>query len=104
VRVEQCRGRERVSFRLRWVVSSAANNNVKTRVTVAEVAGKGWLSIHAPAPSGTAPGKLDVVVIWPPPAPATGARIRPHAGTLPGKVQLAADFHAPVEDFRAYME
>jgi len=104
VRVEQCRGRERVSFRFRWVVSSATNNDVKTLVTVAEVDGKGWLSIHAPAPSGTAPGKLDVVVIWPPPAPATGARIRPHAGTLPGKVQLAADFHAPVEDFRAYME
>ena len=86
------------------MVSSAANNNAKTLVTVAEVDGNGWLSIHAPAPSGTAPGKLDVVVIWPPPALATGARIRPHAGTLPGKVQLAADFHAPVEDFRAYME
>lgn len=75
---------------------------MKTLVTVAEVDGKGWLKIHAPAPFGTAPGKLDVLVIWSPAAPAPPQR--PRAGTLSGKVELAADFPAPLEDFRAYRE
>ncbi len=61
----------------------------------AEVDAKGWLSIHAPAPTGVAPGKLDALVVLASPASATGGRAR--AGTLPGKVELAADFHALLE-------
>lgn len=77
---------------------------MNTLATEAEVDGKGWLNIHAPAPPGTVPGKLDVVVVWSPPTQAFATRIRPRAGTLPGKVELAADFHAPLEDFRACSE
>jgi len=65
---------------------------------------KGWLSIHAPAPPGTAPGNLDVLVVWPPPVQQATSRTRPQAGALPGKVELAADFHSPLEDFRSYSE
>ena len=64
---------------------------------------KGWLNIHAPAPPGTAPGKMEVVVVLAPeqrPAPPVRAR----AGTLAGKIELAPDFHEPLEDFRPYME
>jgi hypothetical protein len=77
---------------------------MKTLATEAEVDGKGWLNIHAPAPPGTAPGKLEVLVVWSPPVPRTASPIRPRAGTLPGKVELAADFHAPLEDFLPYSE
>ena len=73
---------------------------MKTLATEAEVDGKGWLTIHAPAPPGTAPGRLEAVVILSPHA----TPIRPCAGTLPGRVELAADFHAPLEDFRPYSE
>ena len=77
---------------------------MNTLAIEAEVDSQGWLNIHAPAPPGTAPGQLDVLVVWSPPvhSPATG--IRPRAGTLPGKVELAADFHAPLEDFKPYAE
>ena len=77
---------------------------MKTMAVEAEVDSQGWLNIRAPAPPGTVPGKLDVVVVWSPPGPAPAPRIRPRAGTLPGKVELAADFHAPLEDFRTYSE
>jgi hypothetical protein len=77
---------------------------MNTLAIEAEVDSQGWLNIHAPAPPGTAPGKLDVVGVWSPPVPASAARIRPRAGTLPGKVELAADFHAPLEDSRTYSE
>ncbi len=77
---------------------------MNTLTTKAEVDSQGWLNIHAPAPPGTVPGKLDVVVVWSPPIPASDTHIQPHAGTLPGKVELAADFHAPLEDFTAYSE
>jgi hypothetical protein len=77
---------------------------MKTLATEAEVDGQGWLNIHAPAPAGTAPGKMEVVVIWSPPVQRTTRPVRPRAGTLPGKVELAADFHAPLEDFQAYSE
>ena len=70
----------------------------------AEVDSQGWLNIHAPAPPSTRPGKLDVVVVCSSPKLGAGERICPRAGTLPGKVELAADFHAPLEDFRAYSE
>ena len=70
----------------------------------AEVDSQGWLNIHAPAPPGTVPGKLDVVVVRSPPVPQPPMRIRPRAGTLSGKVELAADFHAPLEDFQPYSE
>jgi hypothetical protein len=76
---------------------------MNTLTTEAEVDSQGWLNIHAPAPPGTVPGKLDVTVVLPS-SPATSERIRPRAGTLPGKVELAADFHAPLDDFRAYSE
>lgn len=75
---------------------------MKTLETEAEVDNKGWLNIHAPAPPGTTPGKIEVVVVLAPrqqPAP-----IRPRAGTLAGKIELAPDFHEPLEDFRPYME
>jgi hypothetical protein len=77
---------------------------MNTLATEAEVDSKGWLSIHTPAPPGTAPGKLDVLVVWSPLVQQTTSRIRPRAGTLPGKVELAADFHSPLEDFRPYSE
>jgi hypothetical protein len=64
---------------------------------------KGWLNIHAPAPPGTAPGKLDVAVVLAPAVSHTAAPARPRAGTLAGKVELA-DFHSPLDDFRAYSE
>jgi hypothetical protein len=77
---------------------------MKTLATQAEVDAKGWLNIHTPAPAGIAPGKLDVVVVLAPPVPQTAGPARPRAGTLPGKVELATDFHAPLDDFRAYSE
>ena len=77
---------------------------MNTLAIEAEVDSQGWLNIHAPAPPGTAPGKLDVVVVWSPLTPTAAPRLRPRAGTLPGKVELAADFHAPLEDFRPYAE
>lgn len=49
-------------------------------------------------------GKLDVLVVWSPSGPAASTRIRPRAGSLPGKVELAADFHAPLDDFQPYAE
>ena len=64
----------------------------------------GWLNIHAPAPPGTASGKLDVVVVWSPPTLTANPRLQPRAGTLPGKVELAADFHAPLTDFQLYAQ
>jgi hypothetical protein len=77
---------------------------MNTLAIEAEVDSQGWLIIHAPAPPGTPPGKLEVVVVWSPPVQATAKRIQPRAGTLPGKVELAADFHAPLDDFRPYSE
>ena len=77
---------------------------MNTLAIEAEVDSQGWLNIHAPAPPGTVPGKLDVVVVWSPPVPQSPMRVRPRAGTLSGKVELAADFHAPLEDFRPYSE
>jgi hypothetical protein len=77
---------------------------MNTLAIEAEVDSQGWLNIHAPAPPGTVPGKLDVVVVWSPPVQASATRFRPRAGTLPGKVELAADFHALLEDFRSYSE
>lgn len=75
---------------------------VKTLTTEAEVDSSGWLNIHTPAPRGMAPGRIEVLVVLPPPVrPATST---PRAGTLPGKVVLAPDFHAPLEDFRPYSE
>jgi hypothetical protein len=47
---------------------------------------------------------MEVVVIWSPLGQRNAAYARARAGTLPGKVELAADFHAPLEDFRAYSE
>jgi hypothetical protein len=70
----------------------------------AEVDGKAWLNIHAPTPPGTVPGKLEVVVVWSPPVHPTASPHRPRAGALPGKVELAADFHAPLEDCLPYSE
>lgn len=70
--------------------------------TEAEVDADGWLKIKAPAPPGTPPGKLAVLVVWTPPTPAPGAAPHPHAGTLRGKVSLAPDFHAPLADFSPY--
>ncbi|MEK7675960.1 MAG: hypothetical protein AAB676_09035 [Verrucomicrobiota bacterium] len=75
---------------------------MNTLATEAEVDSKGWLNIHAPAPPGTLPGKLDVVVVWSPAVQPSPTHLRPRAGTLSGKVELAADFHAPLEDFRPY--
>ena len=77
---------------------------MNTLAIEAVVDSQGWLNIHAPAPPGTAPGKLDVVVVWSPLTPAAAPRLRPRAGTLSGKVELAADFHAALEDFRPYAE
>jgi hypothetical protein len=76
---------------------------MNTLTAQAEVDHQGWLNIHVPAPPGTLPGKLDVTVVLPS-GPAPSERLHPRAGTLPGKVELAADFHAPLEDFRAYSE
>jgi hypothetical protein len=76
---------------------------MKTLTAEAEVDNQGWLNIHTPAPPGTRPGKLDVTVVLPP-SMLPGERNHPQAGTLPGKVELASDFHAPLEDFRAYSE
>lgn len=76
---------------------------MNTLTTEAEVDSQGWLNIHTPAPPGTLPGKLNVTVVLPS-GHGIGERVRPRAGTLPGKVELAADFHAPLEDFRAYSE
>jgi hypothetical protein len=77
---------------------------MSTIAVEAEVDSQGWLNIHAPAPPGTLPGKLDVVVVLPQPNPESVTRVRPRAGTLPGKIELAADFHAPLKDFRDYSE
>ena len=77
---------------------------MNTLAIEAEVDSKGWLNIHAPAPPGTAPGKLDVLVVWSPPVQPAAKPLRPRAGTLSGKVELAADFHAPMVDFRPYSE
>ena len=75
---------------------------MKTLETEAEVDSKGWLNIHAPAPPGVMPGKIDVVVVLP--SSEQPVTPRPRAGTLAGKVELAPDFHEPLEDFRPYME
>lgn len=77
---------------------------VKTLATEAEVDAQGWLNIHVPALPGTAPGKLDAVVVLAPPIPPASAPARPRAGTLAGRIELTADFHSPLEDFRAYTE
>lgn len=77
---------------------------MNTLAIEAEVDSQGWLNIHAPAPPGTAPGKLDVVVVWSPPTLTANPRLQPRAGTLPGKVELAADFHTPLTDFQPYAE
>jgi len=45
---------------------------MNTLAIEAEVDSQGWLNIHAPAPPGTAPGKLDVVVVWSPLTPTSG--------------------------------
>jgi len=73
---------------------------MKTLATEAEVDAQGWLSIQAPAPLGVAPGKLEVVVVLAPPIPQSSEPVRRRAGTLLGKVELAPDFHAPLEDFK----
>ena len=84
-------------------IRSVTDCGVKTLATEAEVDSNGWLNIHAPAPPGTAPGKIDAVVVL-------SSKLRPdlpvraRAGTLAGKVELAPDFHEPLEDFRPYME
>jgi hypothetical protein len=77
---------------------------MKTLATEAEVDEKGWLNIHTPAPPGIIPGKLEVVVVFSPLILRTAIPIHPQAGTLPEKVELSTDFHAPLEDFRAYAE
>lgn len=77
---------------------------MNTLAIEAEVDGQGWLNIHAPAPPGTAPGKPSVVVVWSSPVPQSAVRIRPRAGTLSGKVELAADYHAPLKDYQPYSE
>ena len=77
---------------------------MNTLAIEAEVDNQGWLNIHAPAPPGTAPGKLDVVVVWSPLTPAAAPRLRARAGTLSGKVELAVDFHVALQDFRPYAE
>ena len=77
---------------------------MKTLTTEAEVDSHGWLSIHTPAPPGTVPGKLDVVLVWSPAGQDSPMRVHPRAGSLAGKVELAPDFHAPLEDFRPYSE
>lgn len=70
----------------------------------AEVDSQGWLNIRLPAPPGTPPGRLDVMVVWPPPVGAAAGRIVPRAGSLAGQVKLSADFHAPLEDFGPYSQ
>jgi len=76
---------------------------MNTLTAEAEVDKQGWLKIHVPAPPGTLPGKLAVTVVLPSNKVSAG-RNRPRAGTLAGKVELAADFHAPLEEFRDYSE
>ena len=76
---------------------------MKTLATEAEVDSNGWLNIHTPAPPGTAPGKMEVVVVLSSKFP-LASPVRARAGTLAGKVELAPDFHEPLEDFRPYME
>lgn len=71
-------------------------SGMKTLATEAEVDTKGWLDIHALAPPGTPPGKLEVVVVLASSVPEISSPARPRAGTLPGKVELASDYHAPV--------
>jgi len=39
---------------------------MKTVTTEAEVDASGWLSIHAPAPAGTPPGRVEAMVILQP--------------------------------------
>jgi hypothetical protein len=70
----------------------------------AEVDSQGWLSIRTPAPRDVSPGKLEVLVVWTPAAQPPAAGRHPRAGTLPGAVGLAPDFHAPLEDFRPYLQ
>src|SRR5205823_4394407 len=94
----------RVRFGLSQVVVLWHPSMMNTLATEAEVDNEGWLKIRAPAPPGTAPGRLDVVIVWSPPVQQPGTEARPRAGTLPGKVELAPDFHASLEDFRPYME
>lgn len=77
---------------------------VKMLTTEAEVDAQGWLNIHVPAPPGTAPGKVEAVVVLSPPNHPTTTPARPRAGTLSGRIELAPDFHAPAEDFQDYTE
>jgi hypothetical protein len=76
---------------------------MKTLAAEAEVDQEGWLKIRTPAPPEMVPGRQQVLLVWASPAESPVPADR-RAGTLNGKVMLAPDFHAPMEDFRLYSE
>lgn len=90
------------SFRQPWF--PVRIDRMKTLATEAEVDSNGWLTIRAPAPPGTAPGKMEVLVVLSAALENSNGGNKARAGTLPGHVELAPDFHAPLEDFRRYSE
>jgi hypothetical protein len=60
-------------------------------------------TLHLPLPPELRQGKVEVTATL---IPVSGSvpRVAPRFGCLAGKVQLAPDFDAPLEDFREYMQ
>lgn len=64
-------------------------------------------TLHLPLPAEVRSGKFKVVAIFTPIAPDESGSPKPAVsgfGCLKGKIHLAHDFDAPLEDFKEYME
>ena len=62
-------------------------------------------SLHLPLPVDMRHGKIKVVAtLWVDASDATAQTIRKGFGCLKGKICMAHDFDAPLEDFKEYME
>jgi hypothetical protein len=70
--------------------------------TEAKVGADGWVTIYAPAPLGAEPGLFEAVVVLTPSTQGTHGVSQRRAGTLSGKVELSADFFAPLDDFGSF--
>lgn len=64
-------------------------------------------TLHLPLPADVRSGKFKVVAIFTPLDPeeaGTAESVASGFGCLKGKIHMADDFDAPIEDFKDYME